>query len=88
LSGFWEEFDAAYEAGGFFMLIAHPFLTGRLARWKKVEEWLEQTLKDKNVWFASLEDIADHLDHITTSGGYIPREEHLPYFDSPVLNKP
>ena len=32
LSGFWEEFDAAYDAGGFFMLIVHPFLTGRLAR--------------------------------------------------------
>jgi len=42
-------------------------------------------LNDKNVWFASLEDITDHLDHVTKSGGYIPRKEHLPYFDGPVL---
>ena len=28
LAGFWEEFEAQYEAGGFFMLIVHPFLTG------------------------------------------------------------
>jgi len=44
LAGFWEEFDAQYDAGGFFMLIVHPFLTGRLARWKMVEQWLEKTL--------------------------------------------
>ncbi|MEM8759290.1 MAG: polysaccharide deacetylase family protein, partial [Pseudomonadota bacterium] len=25
LAGFWEEFEAAYEAGGFFMLVVHPF---------------------------------------------------------------
>ena len=43
LNAFWEEFEAAYEAGGFFMLIVHPFLTGRLARWRQVENWLEET---------------------------------------------
>lgn len=88
LSGFWEEFDAAYEAGGFFMLIAHPFLTGRLARWKKVEEWLEKTLKEKDVWFASLEEIVNHLDQVTKSGSYMPRQENLPYYDGPVLKRP
>ncbi|MGB2073009.1 MAG: polysaccharide deacetylase family protein, partial [Candidatus Puniceispirillaceae bacterium] len=55
LAAFWEEFDAAYEAGGFFMLIVHPFLTGRLARWKQVETWLEGTLNTKDVWFARLD---------------------------------
>ena len=47
LFGFWEEFEAQYEAGGFFMLIIHPFLTGRLARWKQVESWIESTLETK-----------------------------------------
>ncbi|MEL6426420.1 MAG: polysaccharide deacetylase family protein, partial [Pseudomonadota bacterium] len=28
LEGFWEEFEAQYEAGGFFMLIVHPFRNG------------------------------------------------------------
>ena len=84
LSAFWEEFDAAYEAGGFFMLIVHPFLTGRLARWKQVEVWLEDTLNKKDVWFARLDQIADHLDNIISTGVYKPRCEKLPYYTSPV----
>ena len=84
LSGFWEEFDAAYEVGGFFMLIVHPFLTGRLARWKQVDEWLENTLKTKDVWFARLDEIADHLDQVVASGAYVPRREALPYYTAPI----
>lgn len=78
LAGFWEEFDAQYEAGGFFMLILHPFLTGRLARWRLVEQWLETTLATRDVWFAPLEQIADHLDTVQDL-----RVEHLPYYEDP-----
>ena len=84
LSAFWEEFDAAYEAGGFFMLIIHPFLTGRLARWNQVQAWLERTLIKKNVWFARLDQIADHLDKILSDGSYVPRFEKLPYYTGPI----
>ena len=84
LASFWEEFDAAYAAGGFFMLIVHPFLTGRLARWRQVEAWLEKTLNTKDVWFARLDQIADHLDNIVSSGTYRPRCEKLPYYTEPV----
>lgn len=82
LQGFWEEFEAQYEAGGFFMLIVHPFLTGRLARWRLVEKWLEKTLETRDVWFARLEDIAAHLDSLTADG-FTLRTEHLPYYDTP-----
>ena len=85
LQAFWEEFDAAYEAGGFFMLIVHPFLTGRLARWRLVEKWIEETMKTHNVWFARLEDIADHMDLLRKAGTWSPRVEKLPYYDGPVL---
>ena len=85
LASFWEEFDAAYAAGGFFMLIVHPFLTGRLARWRQVEAWLEETLNTKDVWFARLDQIADHLDNIVSSGTYRPRCEKLPYYNGPVV---
>ena len=78
LEGFWEEFEAQYEAGGFFMLIVHPFLTGRLARWRLVEQWLETTLAERDVWFAPLEDIAAHLE--TVDG---LRVEQLPYYRGP-----
>jgi peptidoglycan/xylan/chitin deacetylase (PgdA/CDA1 family) len=82
LEGFWEEFEAQYEAGGFFMLILHPFLTGRLARWRLVEQWLETTLEERDVWFAPLEAIADHLDSVKAVGGPI-RTEPLPYYTEP-----
>lgn len=84
LAGFWEEFEAQYEAGGFFMLIVHPFLTGRLARWRHVEKWLEKTLRDRNVWFATLCEITEHVVKISEDGTYRPRVETLPYFDSPI----
>ncbi len=84
LAGFWEEFEAHYEAGGFFMLIVHPFLTGRLARWRLVEKWIAQTLKDRKVWFASLGQITDHVAALRQANRYHPRIETLPYFDGPV----
>lgn len=83
LAGFWEEFDAQYEAGGFFMLILHPFLTGRLARWRLVEKWLTETMNSKDVWFARLEDIVAHIDSLREAGTYVPRVENLPYYTEP-----
>jgi peptidoglycan/xylan/chitin deacetylase (PgdA/CDA1 family) len=55
-----EEFDAAYDAGGFWMPVLHPFLTGRLARWREMERSLERILEKGDVWFAPLENIAVH----------------------------
>ena len=83
LQGFWEEFDAQYEAGGFFMLIVHPFLTGRLARWRLVEQWIERTLETKDVWFAPLEEITAHVQSLREEGAYVPRVENLPYYTEP-----
>ena len=73
LRAFFEEFDAAYETGGFWMPVLHPFLTGRLARWRLFELWLEDIVKRDDVWFAPLEDIANHV--LTQQ----PRIEQLPY---------
>lgn len=83
LRGFWEEFEAQYEAGGFFMLIVHPFLTGRLARWRQVESWLEKILTERDVWFTTLSGVADHMDSLVESGTYNPRTENLPYYQGP-----
>ncbi|MEO0386043.1 MAG: polysaccharide deacetylase [Pseudomonadota bacterium] len=82
LQGFWEEFEAQYQAGGFFMLILHPFLTGRLARWRAVEAWLETTLDTRDVWFARLEDIAEHLKNLEAEG-FALRTDTLPYYAAP-----
>ncbi|MEM7224316.1 MAG: polysaccharide deacetylase [Pseudomonadota bacterium] len=87
LQAFWEEFEAHYEHGGLFMLILHPFLTGRLARWRLVEAWIEQTLDSKDVWFAPLEEIVRHVERMRDEGLYTPRIEKLPYYDAPVAGR-
>ncbi|MBY3003472.1 polysaccharide deacetylase family protein [Rhizobium leguminosarum] len=84
LAASFEEFDAQYEAGGFWMGIWHPFLTGRLARWRVVERWLEHTLSTKDVWFAPLEEIVSYVDELEKAGRYQARTDDLPYYAKPV----
>lgn len=84
LQAFWEEFEAQYTYGGFFMLIVHPFLTGRLARWHQVDQWLESTLETRDVWFAPLEEIVAHVQKLVDAGEYDPRIDELPYYAAKV----
>ena len=60
IRAFAEEFDAMHEAGGFWMPVLHPFLTGRLARWREMERLIERALETGEVWFAPMESIAGH----------------------------
>ena len=61
ITPFFEEFDAMYEASGFWMPVLHPFLTGRLARWREFEKQLERFIDKGDIWFATLEQIANHV---------------------------
>lgn len=61
IRAFVEEFDAMHAAGGFWMPVLHPFLTGRLARWQQMEAFLETALDKGDVWFAPLEAIATYV---------------------------
>ncbi len=87
LAPFFEEFEAMYEAGGMWMAIWHPFLTGRLARWAVVERWLEDILNRGDVWFATLEEIAAHVKQLTDSGQYQPHSQTLPHYTQSQLQK-
>ncbi|MTJ05872.1 MAG: polysaccharide deacetylase [Sediminimonas qiaohouensis] len=60
IRAFAEEFDAMHAAGGFWMPVLHPFLTGRVARWCEMEKLIERALAAGDVWFAPLEEIAGH----------------------------
>ncbi|MEM6490094.1 MAG: polysaccharide deacetylase [Pseudomonadota bacterium] len=82
LRAFFEEFEAAYATGGLWMPVWHPFLTGRLARWRLVEAWLEDVLTRGDCWFAPLEAIAAH---VATQADRL-RVEHLPYFPDGVAD--
>ncbi len=85
LEAFWDEFEAQYEAGGFWLAIWHPFLTGRLARWRQVEKWLEGVLERGDVWFAPMHEIAAHVRSESAKDPNAIRVEELPYYTKPVL---
>lgn len=83
LNAFFEEFEAQYEAGGMWHTIWHPFLTGRLARWRQVERWLENVLNNYDVWFATLGEIAAHVRLVSSESAVVVRQDHLPYYSAP-----
>ena len=60
IRAFAEEFDAMHAAGGFWMPVLHPFLTGRLARWHQMETLLTRIVETGDTWLAPMEDIAAH----------------------------
>jgi len=79
-----QEFEAAYEYGGLWMPVVHPFATGRLARWHVFAEFLEKLVAQGDVWFAPLEEIAAHVKTLIDQGKYSPRVETIPQYDEPI----
>jgi peptidoglycan/xylan/chitin deacetylase (PgdA/CDA1 family) len=47
-----EEFEGAYDEGGFFNLMGHPQVIGRPSRMRMLERLIRQILDKKDVWFA------------------------------------
>jgi peptidoglycan-N-acetylglucosamine deacetylase len=85
---FWAEFEAQWECKGLWIGVWHPFVSGRLARWLRVEKMIEAMQKKGGVWFAPLEEIAAHVLKETAAGNYSPRIDHLPYFASSPMPTP
>ena len=81
---FRDEFDAAWENGGLWIAVWHPFVTGRLARLRAVEGLIDYMKQKGGVWFATLEEIAAHLRKVTADGSYTPRRDRLPFYDGPL----
>jgi peptidoglycan/xylan/chitin deacetylase (PgdA/CDA1 family) len=81
---FREEFDAAWEFGGLWISVWHPFLSGRLARARAVRELIRYMHKKGQVWFATLEDIAAHVRRLMRVGAWSPRVDRLPYYEGPI----
>ena len=77
---FMAEFEAQWEHRGLWIGVWHPFVSGRLARWLRVEKMIEQMQKKGGVWFATLEEIARHVQTVSRNGTYTPRIDTLPYF--------
>lgn len=85
---FMAEFEAQWECKGLWIGVWHPFVSGRLARWLRVEKMIEAMQKKGGVWFAPLEDIAAHVLKVTAAGSYTPRVDNLPYFAASPMPVP
>jgi peptidoglycan/xylan/chitin deacetylase (PgdA/CDA1 family) len=55
-----EEFEGAYEEGGFFNLMGHPQVIGRPSRMRMVARLLELVLGKGDVWIARPIEVAEH----------------------------
>ena len=84
IRSFRDEFDSAWEYGGLWVSVWHPFASGRLARWAEVEKLIEYMLEKGGVWFARMEDIAAHVGRCIDDGSYQPRVDNLPFYARPV----
>ena len=55
------EFEAMYEYGGLWIAVWHPFVSARLARCHRIGQMIEEMLNRGGVWFATMEEIANHV---------------------------
>lgn len=85
---FLSEFEAACEQGGLWVTTWHPFISGRRARWRRVERMIEEMLNRGGVWFATMEEIALHVRKCIKAGTYKPRVDELPIYDGRIPELP
>ena len=78
------EFEAMYENGGMLITVWHPFVSGRLARMRRVAAWIEALQKRGGVWFATMDEIARHVRTCIDDGSWTPRVEQMPYYDGRI----
>jgi peptidoglycan/xylan/chitin deacetylase (PgdA/CDA1 family) len=64
-----EEFDAAQEMTGYFIVVCHPRFSGRPSRIGALEQLIEHIVSTDGVWFARCADIAE----VTASWTDVPR---------------
>jgi peptidoglycan/xylan/chitin deacetylase (PgdA/CDA1 family) len=71
----WEEFAAMWEFGGLWIPVWHPFLSGRLARWRHTHAMIGKIRDQGRVWFAPMRDIAAHVRRCIEQGTWSPRQD-------------
>ncbi|WP_342641164.1 polysaccharide deacetylase family protein [Rhodoligotrophos ferricapiens] len=78
------EFDAAFDHGGLWISVWHPFVSGRLARAAEMVKLIDYMQSRGDVWFAPLADIAAYVNLLRKTGTWSPRVDGLPYWTDPV----
>jgi len=74
------EFDAIHEMGGLWIGVWHPAVSGRPARAHAIRLLIEHMQAKGDVWFATHEQIADHVTGLMQRGEWQPRVENLPWY--------
>jgi len=82
------EFDAAWRHGGLWIAVWHPFVSGRASRCDAMVGLIEYMIEKGGVWFAKLDQIADHARKCLEAGSWVPRIDRLPYIDAPLAGVP
>jgi hypothetical protein len=78
---FMAEFNAMRTAGGGLWIgVWHPFVSGRLSRWLRIEQMIEEMVATGDAWFAPLEDIAAHCLKMQSEGQVTLRRDVLPLY--------
>lgn len=81
---FLAEFESAWENGGLWMTVWHPFLTGRPSRIKMLIEMIEYMQNKGGVWFATLAEITAHIRACLADGSWQCRTDTVPFDCSPI----
>lgn len=82
---FMSEFEALRQCpGGVWVTLWHPFISGRLPRWLRVERMIEEMMETGEVWFATMEEIARHVNACRKKGSYKARVDKMPFYEKPV----
>ncbi|MBJ3774294.1 polysaccharide deacetylase family protein [Acuticoccus mangrovi] len=80
---FQADFDAAWNHGGLWTAVFHPFVSGRLARAEEQVRLIEYMMEKGDVWFATCAEIAAHIDGLVARGEWTPMVERLPFWPEP-----
>ncbi|MBN35617.1 MAG: hypothetical protein CMM46_12780 [Rhodospirillaceae bacterium] len=81
---FMSEFEAHRIYGGLWIVVWHPAVSGRLARCHAIDGMIRTMMETGDAWFATMEEIAEHIAHCRADGTWTPRVEHLPYLTEPL----
>ena len=86
---FMAEFEAMRSTGGGLWIGTwHPFVSGRLSRWLRIEKMIAEMLDTGEVWFATMEQIARHVLELHDSGAHALREVPFPFYEGSPLPEP
>lgn len=72
------EFEAAWRHGGLYAPVWHPFVSGRPSRVDAIWDLIEHMQAKGEVWFATLEEIASHIQGLIDDGSWTPRARPTP----------